>query len=120
MQDYLDKITAQDAEGAGAYFADDLVAHFLGESQLAGDYRKEEFQATVGAYFADRDVTIEVLDLLTGDDFAAAVVRNRLVGGESTYEGLRVTLYRVGDRKIHEVWMFDADQQAYDAAIDNP
>lgn len=120
MQDYLDKITAKDAGGAGAYYADDLVAHFLGESQLAGDYDKQRFQATVGAYFAERDMSIELVDLLTGDNYAAAVVRNKLAGGDGTYEDLRVTLYRVGDRKIHEVWMFDADQRAFDAAVDNP
>ncbi len=118
--DYLRKVAANDADGVNAYYADDLTFHLLGRSTLAGDHDKERLLTLLAEYYRDRDVKTEPLAVLTGDGYAAAVVRTTVSHAGGSYTGLRVALYRLEGERIHEVWTFDEDQRAYDAAVDNP
>lgn len=120
ISDYLGHITARDIDAAGEYFAEDFVGHALGESKLAGDHDKAVMLQTLRDYLTERELTVKPVDVLTSDMFAAAVVHNTIEHADGTYEGMRVVLYKVEDGKIRELWVFDENQRAFDAAVDNP
>lgn len=118
VRDYLAKVGSRDVEGATAYFADDLAAHVLGRSGLAGDYSRDEMSKIMNDMFSAMDVQTQPIDVLASDEHVVAVVRSTFKGGDQSYTGLRVVVYRVADDKIHELWVFDEDQRAIDAVID--
>lgn len=118
VRDYLSKVAAHDVEGASNYLADDLVAHLLGRSKLAGDFSRDGLQEVMREMFGALDVKIEPIEVMAGEDHAVAVVRSTVDVAGTTYEGLRTVLYRLSDGQIHEIWTFDEDQRAYDAAVD--
>lgn len=90
----------------------------LGRSRFAGDVSRDGMQQMMRDLFASPDVSLEPIDVLAGDGHAAAVVRYDVTGSGQTYRGLRTVLYRIGDGKIHELWIFDEDQRAFDEIVD--
>lgn len=118
VRDYLSKIGSRDIEGATGYFADDLVAHIPGRSRLAGDHTRDEMGKLMNDMFGALDVSVQPVDILASDEHVVAVVRSGFKAADQSYEGLRTVLYRVGDGKIHELWVFDEDQRAVDEVID--
>jgi len=99
----------------GAY-ADDVVFHYFGTTDLAGDHvGKNAAIAAMGAVSARaaREL-VEVVDVLVGDRRAALVVRERLTRAGESVELRRVFVYRIEDEKLAEFWLYDEDQALVD------
>ena len=117
MTSYITAMRAGDHEGGFAHFADDVVGHVPGRSALAGvregreavaRYIREAFASAHG------DVTVDLIDMLVGEEHVALVVRERFVDGDRTLDTRRSNLYRVRDGKISEIWIFEQDQYGVD------
>ena len=117
MRGYVAAIRAGDRQAAFGYFADDVVGHVPGRSAGAGEKRGK---AAVVGYIEDAfarahgDVAVELLDMLTGAEHMALLVRERLADGDRVLDIRRANVYRVRDGKITEIWIFEHDQYAVD------
>ena len=97
-------------------YADDVVFHYFGTTDLAGDHvGKDAAIAAMGAVSARaaREL-LEVVDVLVGDRRAALVVRERLTRAGESVELRRVFVYRIEDEKLAEFWLYDEDQALVD------
>ena len=116
MGRYLAAIQRGDRDAAYAYFADDIVGHIPGRSTLAGTVRGRDavrgYIETVLARTDEHDV--ELIDMLSGKEHVALVVRERLRSGGRELDMRRANVYRVENDKITEIWIFEGDQYAVD------
>jgi uncharacterized protein len=116
---FLDAAMKGDYDLVKEYYDEDVVVHFPGRSQLAGEYSGREalFEDFAGkvARLSDKFEILEVLDVLASDTKALALMREHFVRNGETLDIVRAGLYRLEDSKIKEVWIFDSDQYAVDA-----
>jgi uncharacterized protein len=97
-------------------YADDVVFHYFGESDLAGAHVGKD--AAVGAMLeastrATRTL-VEIVDVLVGTRLGAIVVLERFERDGASAEVQRVLLYRVEADQIAECWLYDTDQPLID------
>jgi ketosteroid isomerase-like protein len=118
MERFVEAWERSDWEAATAIWADDVVHHVPGRSQLAGDFfGKQAFLDHYGRVLAELGGTIEVVefhDVLVSEDHAVALVKERAVRGERRLEFNRVVVYHLRDGKIAETWSHDYDLYALD------
>jgi ketosteroid isomerase-like protein len=119
MRGFLAAAMKGDYDTVKQYYAEDVVVHFPGRSQLAGDYNGREalfgdFAGKV-ARLSDKFEIVEVLDVLASDTQALALMSERFERNGESLDIVRAGLYRLEDSKIKEVWIFDSDQYAVDA-----
>ncbi len=118
---YLAAMERGDREAAVALYADDVVMHVPGRSAFAGERRGRE---AVLAYLraavelAEGGIEVELVDLLTGDDRVALLLRERLHGGRGELVLRRANVYTVRDGRIAEIRIFEHDQYAVDAYLE--
>lgn len=97
-------------------YADDVVFHYFGASDLAGDHVGKD--AAVGAMLQastrSTRTLVEVVDLLVGDRLGAIVAIERFERDGTTAEVQRVLLYRVESDRFAECWLYDTDQPLID------
>ena len=113
---YVTAWRSGDLEALLESYADDVVFHYFGTTDVAGTHRGKD--AAVAAMVAvsgraQREL-LEVVDVLAGEVLGSLVVRERLTRGEVSAELRRVLLYRVTDGKIAECWVLDEDQALVD------
>ena len=95
--------------------------HVPGRSAFAGERRGRE---AVLAYLraavelAEGGIEVELVDLLTGDDRVALLLRERLHGGRGELVLRRANVYTVRDGRIAEIRIFEHDQYAVDAYLE--
>jgi hypothetical protein len=105
-----------DLDALPALFADDVVVHVPGKSQLSGDYKgKEElFNGFLGKLtsLTDGQVVLEPHDLVGSEDHAVGIYTWTATRGGTTFEWRQVNVYHVRDGQIAEVWQhpFDAER----------
>ena len=116
MRAYLDAMQRGDHETAFAYYADDIVARIPGRSRFAGVARgREQVVSFLQAMLAGvEEVEIDLVDLLSGNEHVALLLRERLRGARGTLDIGRMNLYRVSAGKITEIAIFEADQYEVD------
>jgi ketosteroid isomerase-like protein len=116
MREYIQAMQRGDREAAFAHYADDIVAHVPGRSTLAGTRAGKdavvEYIRTV--IELAHDVELELIDMLSGDEHVALLVRERLHGRDGDLDIRRANVYRVRDGQISEIRIFEADQYAVD------
>ncbi len=104
---------------ATSMWSEDVVHHVPGRHRLAGSFRgKQAFLDHYGQVFEQLEGTIEVVDfhdVLTSDEHAVTLVRERAVRGERTLEFDRVVVYHLEEGRIVETWSYDFDPYALDA-----
>jgi ketosteroid isomerase-like protein len=112
-------LQAGDLAGMGALLSENVVLHVPGRHQLAGDYRGPagvaRFAAVSRAVAAGGE-HLQVLDVLEGDNFVAALCR--VEASRSRHAGLdnrTLHLARVESGRITEIWFHNYDQHAVDA-----
>ncbi len=121
MTEYLAAARSDDWETAFGYFAEDIVVHIPGRSAFAGD--RVGKAAAVGYIQAIREhyrhgnIELELVDMLTGDDRVALLVRERFHGDGPPVEIRRANVYRVRGDQIVELSIFEADQYAVDELV---
>jgi hypothetical protein len=105
-----------DVTGLLDAYADDVVFHYFGESDLAGDHLGKD--AAVGAMLEastrSTRTLVEILDVLVGERFGALVATERFERGDESAEVQRVLLYRVEADQFVECWLYDTDQRMID------
>jgi hypothetical protein len=112
LRRYADSWLAGDL---GAY-ADDVVFHYFGTTDVAGDHVGKEAaveRMVVASTRAPREL-VEVVDVLAGDRLGAIVAVERLARDGEDATVRRVLVYRVELGKIAECWVLDEDQAQID------
>jgi ketosteroid isomerase-like protein len=98
-------------------FADDVVWHFPGKSQLAGDYRgKEEVLGFLGKSFelSGGTLRLEIHDVLANDEHGTVLTH---VTGQREGKSLddnSVQVFHIRDGKVTESWIHPGDLYAGD------
>jgi hypothetical protein len=105
-----------DLEGLLGAYADDVVFHYFGTTDVAGAHvgKAAAVEAMVTVSTRAQRELLEVLDVLVGEELGALVVRERLRRGDEEAEVQRVALYRVEGEQIVECWIHDEDQALID------
>jgi ketosteroid isomerase-like protein len=93
-----------------------IVGHIPGRSALAGDVRgRDAIRGYIETVLAGTDRhEVELIDMLSGKEHVALVVRERFRSGDRELDMRRANVYRVEDDKITEIWIFEGDQYAVD------
>lgn len=120
MGRYIAAIQRGDRDAACAYFADDIVGRIPGRSALAGEvHGRDAVRGYIEAVLARTDDhEVELIDMLSGKEHVALVVRERLRGGDRELDMRRANVYRVEDDEITEIWIFESDQYGIDEFLD--
>jgi hypothetical protein len=96
-------------------YADGVVFHYFGDSDLAGTHIGDAALAAMAqASVRSSRTLLEVVDVLDGPVLGALVVRERFERDGQVAEVQRVLLYRVINDKIAECWLYDEDQALID------
>jgi ketosteroid isomerase-like protein len=97
-------------------YADDVVFHYSGETDLAGDHvgKDAAVEAMIAASTRATRTLVEIVDVLAGDRLGAIVAIERFERDGRSADVQRVLLYRVDGGRIEECWLYDADQPLID------
>jgi uncharacterized protein len=101
-------------------FADDVVWHVGGRSQLAGEYRGRD---AVFAFFGKiMEVTegsfrLDVHAILADDEHAVALVFGTASRGGRSITDVAAHVFHLHDGKVTEYWNAPTDQYAFDELI---
>jgi uncharacterized protein len=121
MTDYIAAARRGDWDTALGYFADDIVFHIPGRSSFAGERRGKEaardYIETIREHHRG-EIEVELIDMLTSDERVVLLVRERFLGDGDPVEIRRANVYRVHGDEIVEISIFEADQYAVDALMD--
>ncbi|HTX28887.1 MAG TPA: nuclear transport factor 2 family protein [Streptosporangiaceae bacterium] len=101
-------------------FADDLLWHLGGRSQLAGDYRGRE--AVFGLFGKLMEVTegsfrLDIHAVLADDEHAVALVFVTASRGGRSIADNDAHVFHMRDGKVAEFWTAATDQYAFDELI---
>src|SRR4051812_33216229 len=103
-----------------AAYADDVVFHYFGSSDIAGTHagKKASVVAMRQTMLRASRELVEIVDVLAGEALGSIVAVERFArpdAGIEPAEMRRVFVYRVAaDGQIVEVWMLDEDQELMD------
>jgi hypothetical protein len=106
-----------DTETLNGLFADDIVWHITGRSQLAGVYSGKE---EVFGFFvklmelSGGTVRLEVHDLLANDEHGVALVTGSASREGSDFSGQDVHTFHFADGMVTEFWDSPLDQYGAD------
>jgi ketosteroid isomerase-like protein len=106
-----------DMETINEVFADDIVWHIGGRSDLAGDYNGKDEVFGFFAKLMERSEgtnRIEVHDVLANDEHGAVLVTETATRGEHEFSGRSVHTFHLHDGKVTEFWDAPLDQYATD------
>jgi ketosteroid isomerase-like protein len=121
MTRYLAAAKEGDWDTALGYFAEDIVLHIPGRSTFAGDRRGRDAAAdyieTIRDHYREGEIELELIDMLESEERVALLVRERFHGDGEPVEIRRANVYRVRDDAIVEISIFEADQYAVDALM---
>jgi len=101
-------------------FAEDLLWHVGGRSQLAGDYRGRD--AVFGLFGKIMEVTegsfhLEPHAILADDEHAVALVFGTASLGGRSITNNDAHVFHMRDGKVEEFWTASTDQYAFDELI---
>ncbi len=107
-----------DMDTVGKLFADDIVFHVSGRSLLAGDYvGKDQIFGVFGRLgeITGNTFRTEVYDVLASDAHAVALQRQSAEReGRRSLDDRHVSVFRIRDGRIAEIWHHPGDQYTYD------
>jgi uncharacterized protein len=109
----VNAMTTGDVEALPTFFADDVVVHLAGTSQLSGDYKgkAELFDGFLGKLMSltDGQVVLEPHEILGSENHAVGIYNWRATRGRKTFEWRQVNVYHVRGGQIVEVWQHPFD-----------
>jgi uncharacterized protein len=108
---------AGDMDTINSLFADEVVWHVAGRSQLAGDYTgKEQVFGFFGKLqeLSQGTSAVEVHDLLANDDHGVAIVTESATRNGRSHQGRATHVLHLRDGKVTEFWDAQVDQYAAD------
>jgi ketosteroid isomerase-like protein len=98
-------------------FADDIVWHVAGRSQVAADYKgRDQVFGFFGKLMelSNGTSSIEVHDILANDEHGVAIVTGSATRGDKSFSGQDVHVFHLRDGKVVEFWDSPVDQYAAD------
>ena len=107
---------AGDAETIVGLYHDDLVLHYFGQNELAGDHVGKP--AGLAALLRVQQLTnrkVKVHDIMSGPGHAAILAHETWERDGQGMEVNRVFVFHLRDGQIAECWVYDEDQRAVDA-----
>ena len=98
-------------------FADDVLWHIAGRSQIAGDYKGRD--AVFGFFgklmeLSDGTTAIDVHDILANDEHGVALVTGTGTRNGKSFSGQDVHTFHFRDGKVVEFWDSPLDQYEAD------
>ncbi len=98
-------------------FAEDVVWHVPGNSQISGEHRGRD--AVFGVFAKVGQLTggsfkIELHDVLANDEHAVSLTRGRASREGKQLEAVECTVYHIKGGKVTEFWSFPEDQRVTD------
>lgn len=120
MRDGYAAFAKGDFDTLNDMFAEDVLWHVDGRSQLAGEYRGRD--AVYGFFGRLMELTegsfhLDVLALLADDDHAMALVNQSASRGGHRAETLNVHVFRMRDGVVLESWDASTDQYSLDEVL---
>jgi uncharacterized protein len=106
-----------DVQALDQLFADDIVWHVPGRSQLSGDYRGKPAVFTLFGRFAELSggtLKVELHDVLANDEHALGLVKATGEREGRTLDDNGVNVFHIQDGKATEVWFHPGDGYAVD------
>ena len=99
-------------------YADDVVAHYGGQSPFAGthDGRDRFLEVLVGTAALGKRELVSVDQIHDDGEWGAAFVTERFEIAGETVTVQRALRYRIVSGRIKECWLFDMDQHLVDRA----
>jgi len=116
LERYAAAWQANDLPALVASYHDDFTLHYFGRSPLAGEHRGRPAALRVLADVGRRTNRrlVAIVDVLAGRRRGAIVAREAFQRDSLTAEVERVFVYTVRDGRLHECWVYDADQELVD------
>jgi ketosteroid isomerase-like protein len=118
MQGYIAAARSGDFAAAYDFYSEDIVGHVPGRSSFAGELRGREavvgYIETARALSHTADVEVDVIDVLASEERVALIVREVFHLQDRDMEIRRSNVYRIGDGKITEIWIYEANQYEAD------
>jgi ketosteroid isomerase-like protein len=106
-----------DLDTVNELFADDIVWHVAGHSQISGDYAGKEqvfgFFGKLGELSGGTS-KVDVHDLLAGDEHGVAIVSESAERNGRSHIGRATHVFHLRDGKVTEMWDAQVDQYASD------
>jgi ketosteroid isomerase-like protein len=110
MREALQAMNAGQVEAMSQYIADDVVWHYIGESQpLQG---KDALLGAFGPGNTDWEITTETHDVIANDDHVVALVKATATRDGKTFVYQTAEIAHVKDGKVTERWAFSDDTAA--------
>ena len=113
---YAEAWRAGDRETLVACYHPDFTLHYFGANPRAGDHvGRPAALATLGevARRTQRKL-LDVVDVLAGPERGVVIARERFTRGDLTADLERVLVYAIRDDRLHQCWIYDADQRLVD------
>jgi ketosteroid isomerase-like protein len=124
MDRYMAAVRGGDWDAAYGLFAENVVAHVPGRSPLAGELRGRDaaiaYIEAARAKSRGADVDVELLGMLSSEERVMLLVRERFAREGRAVEIERANVYTVRGGAIVEAWIFEGDQYAVDALLEQP
>ena len=116
LNDYAAAWRAGDLTRMFDAYDDDVVFHYSGETDLAGDHvgKDAAVQAMIAASTRATRTLVDIVDVLVGERLGAIVAIERFERDGESADVQRVLLYRVDGGRIVECWLYDSDQRQID------
>ena len=116
LQKYAKAWESADLAAVIDAYADDVVFHYGGHTDLAGAHvgKPAALDAMAKASTRSRRTLVGIVDVLAGATRGAIVAIERFERDDQVAEVQRVLLYRVVDDQIAECWLYDDDQALID------
>ena len=106
-----------DLDTIRALFADDIVWHVGGRSQLAGTLKGKD---EVFGWFAklltlsEGTFKINVHDIIANDNHAVVLSNDTAQRGDKHLDVQAVAIFHIENNQVKEAWFFNSDVYAYD------
>jgi ketosteroid isomerase-like protein len=107
---------ANDTAGTQAFLADQVVLHYPGTTNLAGDYRgKDAFLSWVQQHgIATGQASVALSKVFTDQDTVVALYASLLQGEQQSFVERSVAVFAVRQGQIAEAWVTPMDLAASD------
>ena len=116
LERYAAAWRAGDVAALVACYHGDFTLHYFGRSALAGEHRGRPAALRVLGEVSRRTNRrlVAILDVMAGRRRGAVIAREAFHRDGTTVELDRVLVYTVRQGKLHECWVYDADQALVD------
>jgi hypothetical protein len=110
---------AGDRQTMLACYHDDFTLHYFGGNPLAGVHAGKSAALAILIEFTRRTnrKLISIVDVMTGPELGAILVRERFARDSKTAEVERLLVYSVRDGLLHHCWVYDQDQALVDSFL---